>query len=105
MRVSDRRASGKIAGRPPGGITKVIIPEENQKNLVDIPKTVLKDVKIVCVTHMDQVVREAFAVEGGLDELFKSGGSSETRCRFSACFAAIRQMATPVRLGIFTKTF
>ena len=38
------------------GLKTVILPERNQKDLVDVPKKVLADLKIVPVTHMDQVL-------------------------------------------------
>ncbi len=40
-------------------IFTVIIPKENEKDLKDIPKRVLKAMKIVPVEHMDEVLREA----------------------------------------------
>jgi ATP-dependent Lon protease len=42
-----------------GGITKIIIPKENEKDLKDIPKSVLKDVTFVPVEHMDHVLMHA----------------------------------------------
>ncbi|HPX96047.1 MAG TPA: endopeptidase La [Brevefilum fermentans] len=38
------------------GLKKVIIPEKNAKDLEDIPKPVLKDVEIIPVKHMDEVL-------------------------------------------------
>jgi len=42
-----------------GGIKKIIIPKENEKDLKDIPKSVLKDVVFVPVDHMDHVLMHA----------------------------------------------
>jgi len=42
-----------------GGITTVIIPQENAKDLEDVPKNILKHIKVIEVTHMDQVLRHA----------------------------------------------
>ncbi|MBP6216798.1 MAG: endopeptidase La, partial [Luteimonas sp.] len=39
-----------------GGITTVIIPEENRKDLADIPKNVTDDLKIVPVKWIDEVL-------------------------------------------------
>lgn len=39
-----------------GGITTVIIPEENEKDLADIPKNVTRDLKIIPVKWIDQVL-------------------------------------------------
>ncbi len=38
------------------GLKKVIIPERNSKDLEDIPKPVLRDVELVPVKHMDEVL-------------------------------------------------
>jgi ATP-dependent Lon protease len=43
------------------GIKKVIIPSDNKKDLVDIPKAVKDDLKIVFVSHIDEVLKEALA--------------------------------------------
>ena len=51
----------KILAAHRGGITKVIIPRENEKDLLEIPKNILKDVKVVCVDHMDAVLMHALA--------------------------------------------
>ncbi|HAJ45497.1 MAG TPA: endopeptidase La, partial [Alphaproteobacteria bacterium] len=42
------------------GITTVLIPSENEKDLADIPDNVLKDLKIVPVATVDDVVLHAF---------------------------------------------
>ena len=41
------------------GIKTVIIPKENEKDLVEIPKNILKDLKVVPVEYMDQVLEIA----------------------------------------------
>ncbi|MBM4303284.1 MAG: endopeptidase La [Deltaproteobacteria bacterium] len=46
-----------------GGVKKILIPQENGKDLRDIPKNILKSVKVVEVSHMDQVLREAIDAE------------------------------------------
>jgi ATP-dependent Lon protease len=38
------------------GIKTVIIPKENEKDLIEIPKNILKDLKVVAVENMDQVL-------------------------------------------------
>jgi len=40
-------------------IKKVILPKENKKDLEEIPKNVLKDLKFIFVEHVDQVIKEA----------------------------------------------
>jgi ATP-dependent Lon protease len=42
-----------------GGIKKVLIPEENAKDLVDIPASVKNGLEIVPVSMMDQVLQHA----------------------------------------------
>ena len=42
-----------------GGITKVLIPEENAKDLADIPDNVKNGLEIVPVSHADEVLKHA----------------------------------------------
>ncbi|GAA0865096.1 endopeptidase La [Sphingopyxis soli] len=42
-----------------GGITTVLIPEENEKDLVEIPANITSSLKIIPVSHVDQVLAEA----------------------------------------------
>ena len=42
-----------------GGIKKVLIPEENQKDLAEIPENVKQGLEIVPVAHVDQVLEHA----------------------------------------------
>jgi ATP-dependent Lon protease len=60
----------KILAAHRGGVKKVIIPKENEKDLKDIPATVLKAIEIVLVEHMDEVLPHALILEEG-DVLFK----------------------------------
>ncbi|WP_349408056.1 endopeptidase La [Pseudalkalibacillus sp. SCS-8] len=41
------------------GLKKIIIPEENVKDLDDIPESVKKDLTFVPVAHLDEVLKEA----------------------------------------------
>lgn len=43
------------------GIKTVIIPKDNKKDLVDIPKAVKDDLKFIYVDHIDEVLKEALA--------------------------------------------
>jgi ATP-dependent Lon protease len=38
------------------GITRVLIPSANAKDLSDIPKSVRKDIEFITVEHMDEVL-------------------------------------------------
>jgi len=60
----------KILAAHRGGVKKVIIPKENKKDLKDIPPTVLKEVEIVLVEHMDEVLPHSLILNEG-DKLFK----------------------------------
>ena len=48
-----------------GGIRKVIIPKENEKDLKDIPKVVTRQMKVVAVEHMDEVLGHALVLGQG----------------------------------------
>lgn len=49
----------KVIAAHRAGIKTVIIPKANKKDLEDIPKKVLSDLKFVYVNHMDQVLKIA----------------------------------------------
>jgi ATP-dependent Lon protease len=53
----------KVLAAHRAGIKTVIIPERNVKDMVDVPKQVQKDLKIVPVAHMDQVLEIALSSE------------------------------------------
>ena len=50
-------------------VRKVLIPKENEKDLKDIPKQILKDIEIKLMGHMDDVLKEALIVDDP-DKLF-----------------------------------
>jgi ATP-dependent Lon protease len=60
----------KILAAHRGGIKKVIVPKENEKDLKDIPSMVIKQIEIVLVEHMDEVLNHALILDEG-DTLFK----------------------------------
>ncbi|HWR65957.1 MAG TPA: endopeptidase La [Bellilinea sp.] len=49
----------KLLAAHRAGLKTIIIPERNMKDLVDLPKKVRQDLKIVPVTHMDKVLELA----------------------------------------------
>jgi len=55
----------KILAAHRGGIKKVIIPKENEKDLKDIPKIVLKQIDVELVEHMDEVLSHSIIVTPG----------------------------------------
>ena len=60
----------KILAAHRGGIKKIIIPKENEKDLRDIPQTISKQLEISVVEHMDEVLTHALIV-GEDGKLFK----------------------------------
>ncbi len=46
----------KVIAAHRAGLKTIVIPKENKKDLVDIPKEVLKDLKFKSVSHMDEVI-------------------------------------------------
>ena len=41
------------------GIKKVLIPLENKKDLIEVPKTVLDSIQIITVKNIDEVLKVA----------------------------------------------
>jgi ATP-dependent Lon protease len=63
----------KILAAHRGGIRTIICPKENEKDLKDIPKEVMKDLKVILVDHVDQVLVNALDIKHA-KELFKARG-------------------------------
>ena len=53
----------KLLAAHRAGIKEVIIPKENEKDLVDMPKKIIDDIKITPVEHADQVIKIALTKE------------------------------------------
>lgn len=49
----------KVIAAHRAGIHKILLPEENKRDMVDVPQTVKKDVQFVFVHHMDEVLTQA----------------------------------------------
>ncbi|RMF24238.1 MAG: endopeptidase La, partial [Deltaproteobacteria bacterium] len=60
----------KVMAAHRAGIKKVLIPGENVQDIKEIPKTVLKEIEIQPVEHMDEVLREALVLPEGRDSVF-----------------------------------
>lgn len=60
----------KILAAHRGGIKKVIVPKENEKDLKDIPKSISKQIEIIIVEHMDEVLSHSLILNEG-DSLFQ----------------------------------
>lgn len=61
----------KVLAAHRGGIPKILIPEENKKDIKEIPANILKDVEVVAVGHMDEVLRMALVLDRPEDFLKK----------------------------------
>ncbi len=53
----------KLLAAHRAGIKKVLIPEENKKDLVEIPKNVIDKIEIVSVKNVDEVLKLALTAE------------------------------------------
>ncbi len=60
----------KLIAAHRAGLKTIILPKENRKDLEDIPKQVLKDIRFVFVSHMDDVLKLALTKKlSGFDEI------------------------------------
>lgn len=53
----------KLLAAHRAGIKRVIIPADNEKDLYDVPKAVLKDLEIIPASHVDDVLQYALIME------------------------------------------
>ena len=53
----------KLLAAHRAGIKEVVIPKENEKDLVDMPKKITDDIKITSVEHADEVLKIALTKE------------------------------------------
>ena len=49
----------KLLAAHRAGIKKVLIPIENKKDLVEVPKTILENIEIITVKNVDEVLKVA----------------------------------------------
>ena len=49
----------KLLAAHRAGIKKVLIPEENKKDLIEVPKTVLDSIEIIPVKNVEEVLKVA----------------------------------------------
>jgi len=55
----------KILAAHRGGISEVIIPDENSKDLKEIPAKILKQIEVITASHMDDVLSRAIILPSG----------------------------------------
>jgi ATP-dependent Lon protease len=53
----------KVLAAHRAGVKRVLVPAENEKDIKEIPATVLRSVQMQLVEHMDEVLRKALALE------------------------------------------
>ena len=53
----------KLLAAHRSGVKKVLIPKENEKDLIDIPKKVKEDIKIIPVETADEVIKLSLVKE------------------------------------------
>ena len=74
----------KLLAAHRAGIKKVLIPFENQKDLVEIPEVIKKNIEIICVKNVDEVLKHALTKElkrvewVEIEKIPKAGTSSST---------------------------
>ena len=49
----------KLLAAHRAGIKKVLIPEENKKDLIEVPKTILESMEIISVKNVEEVLKVA----------------------------------------------
>ncbi len=54
----------KVLAAHRGGIKTVLLPKENEKDIEEIPAPILKNVELVMVEHMDEVLKRALVLAG-----------------------------------------
>ena len=57
----------KVLAANRAGLKIVLLPEKNEKDLVDVPKKVRDVLKIIPVSHMDQVIDIAIAPDATIE--------------------------------------
>ena len=67
----------KLIAAHRGGVDTVIVPQENEKDLKDLPAVIKKNLKIITVEHMDEVLKQALAVDDPDHFLEEGDGSHE----------------------------
>jgi ATP-dependent Lon protease len=68
----------KVLAAHRGGIKTVLVPEENEKDIEDIPSTILKSVSLILVSHMDEVLKKALILTDP-ESLFKNKPEPESK--------------------------
>ncbi|MBI5682408.1 MAG: endopeptidase La [Deltaproteobacteria bacterium] len=67
----------KILAAHRGNIKTILIPKDNEKDVKEIPQNIRKDIEIILVGHMDDVLKNALTVEKPEDIFKKDTGKGE----------------------------
>jgi len=59
--LPDRGVKEKLLAAHRHGMTEVVLSRDNEKDLVDVPANILKDMRVSFVDSMDEVLRIALA--------------------------------------------
>jgi ATP-dependent Lon protease len=65
----------KLLAAHRGKMKTVLIPKENEKDLKEIPPKILRELEVLKVEHMDDVLKHALVLKDP-DKLFKKGGKA-----------------------------
>ncbi|MDO5483663.1 MAG: endopeptidase La [Desulfovibrionaceae bacterium] len=68
----------KLLAARRSGIRKVLLPSDNEKDLKEVPDEVLRDLQIVFVEHVDEVLPHALAATA--EEIFAGRGTARPLC-------------------------
>lgn len=68
----------KLLAARRSGITKVLVPQDNEKDLKEVPAEVLRGLEIVFVEHVDDVLPQALAARA--EEIFSGRASASPLC-------------------------
>ena len=66
----------KVLAAHRANVTTVICPAENEKDIADIPKSVTKDLEIICVDHVDDVLKHALVLDNPEEFYLKLKGQT-----------------------------
>ncbi len=80
----------KVLAAHRGLVNRVIIPEENMKDIEEIPKRILKKVELLPVAHMDDVLKKALVLAEGEDFF-----APQEQCE-PFCVEAMQEQKPPV---------
>ena len=77
-----------------GGIKKVLIPEENAKDLADIPDNVKNNMEIIPVSHIGEVLQPRAAAGSGGDRMGSVQAGRADRARLNRSTTPERRLPT-----------